>query len=76
MVPTYEVGSSIDFAMKYARDARWNIVGRALEVLEGGFVRKKNSDGWRVLLGAGYGRALTVYDDQVAPGTRPSGSSS
>jgi hypothetical protein len=68
MVPTYEVGASIDFALKYAREARWNIVGRALEVLEGSFVRKLNTDGWRVIVAAGYGRMLTVYDDKVAPG--------
>src|SRR5579883_483599 len=31
MVQTYEVASSIDFALKYARDARWDIVKRALQ---------------------------------------------
>lgn len=68
MVPTYEVGNSIDFALKYARDARWNIVGRAMEVLEAGFVRKMNTDGWRVLVGAGFGRSLVVFDDAVPVG--------
>lgn len=68
MVPTYEIGSSIDFATKYARDARWNIVNRALQVLEGSVVRKYNSDGWRALISAGYNRFLNVYDDKVAPG--------
>jgi hypothetical protein len=67
MVPTYEIGSSIDFALKYAREARWNVVSRALQVLEGSFVRKTNSDGWRVILSAAYGRFLTVYDDLVGP---------
>lgn len=68
MVPTYEIGNSIDFAKKYARDARWNVLGRAMEVLEAGHVRKKNTDGWRVLVSAGYGRSLNVYDDRVMPG--------
>ena len=68
MVPTYEVGSSIDFAMKYARDARWDIVGRAMQVLEASFTRKMNDDGWRTLLYAGYGRNLTVYDDAATAG--------
>lgn len=35
MVPTYDVGASIDYLLKYARDARWDVVGRAMEVLEG-----------------------------------------
>jgi hypothetical protein len=68
MVPTYEVGSSIDFAMKYARDARWDIVGRAMQVLEASFTLKMNDDGWRTLLYAGYGRNLTVYDDAATAG--------
>lgn len=68
MVPTYEVGSSIDFAMKYARDARWDIVGRAMQVLEASFTRKMNDDGWRTLLSAGFGRNLVVYDDAATAG--------
>jgi hypothetical protein len=68
MVPTYEVGSSIDFAMKYARDARWGVVGRALEVLEGGLRPQEEHRRVAGAAGAGYGRALTVYDDQVGPG--------
>lgn len=68
MVPTYEVGASIDFAMKYARDARWDIVGHAMESLEASFVRKMNDDGWRTILAAGYGRNLVVYDDAATAG--------
>lgn len=68
MVSTYDIGSSIDFALKYAEQARWDVVGRALEVLEGSFVRKMNTDGWRVLLAAGVGRNLVVYDDAATAG--------
>ena len=68
MVPTYEVGSSIDFSLKYARDARWDIVGRALQVLEASFVRKMNDDGWRTILAAGVGRGIVVYDDAATAG--------
>ena len=68
MVPTFEVGTSIDFATKYARDARWNVLGRAMQVMEGSVVRKKNSDAWRTIITAGYNRFLNVYDDKVIPG--------
>lgn len=68
MVPTYDVGASIDWALKYARDARWDIVGRAMEVLEAMFVRKANDDGWHTLLAAGVGRNLVTYDDQATSG--------
>ena len=68
MVPTYEVGASIDFLMKYARDARWDIVGHAMKALEASFTRKMNNDGWRTLLSAGKGRNLVVYDEAATPG--------
>lgn len=68
MVPTYEVGSSIDFSLRYARDARWDLVGRALQVLEASFVRKMNDDGWHTILAAGVGRGIVVYDDAATAG--------
>jgi hypothetical protein len=67
-VPTYEVSSSIDFNLKFARDARWDIVSRALQILEGSFVRKMNNDGWRTILAAAVGRGLVVYDDVATTG--------
>ena len=68
MVPTYDVGASIDYLLKYARDARWDVVGRAMEVLEGSFVKKMNDDGWHTLLAAGLDRNIVVYDSDAAPG--------
>lgn len=67
-IHTYEVGNSIDVKMKYLEQGRWDIVGRAMEVLEAGFIMKRNVDGWRVILAGAVGRNLNVYDDQVAPG--------
>lgn len=68
MVPTYDVGGSIDWRLKYARDARWDIVERAMEVLEASFIRKNNQDAWHTLLAAGVGRNVIVYDDQAPSG--------
>jgi hypothetical protein len=65
MVPTYDVGSSIDYLLKYARDARWDVVGRAMEVLEASFVKKMNDDGWHTLLAAGVDRNIVVYDSDA-----------
>lgn len=62
MVPTYDIGASIDYLLKYARDARWDVVGRAMEVLEGSFVKKMNDDGWHTILAAAVDRDLVVYD--------------
>jgi len=68
MVPTYDIGGSIDYLLKYARDARWDVLGRAMEVLEGQFVKKMNDDGWHTILAAGVDRNIVVYDSDAAAG--------
>ena len=68
MVPTYDIGASIDYLLKYARDARWDVVGRAMEVLESQFVKKMNDDGWHTLLAAGVDRNIVVYDSDSNDG--------
>lgn len=73
-INTYDVGSAIDWPLKYAASARWNIVARAMEVLEAGFVKKMNTDGWRVVIAAGAGRtdyqggAPLVFDSGATAG--------
>jgi len=67
-VPTYDVGNSIDWILKYARDARWDIVTRAMQVLQGGFVKKINDDAWHTLLAAGVDRNIVVYDADASAG--------
>ena len=68
MVPTYDIGSSIDYLLKYARDARWDVVGRAMEVLEASFVKKMNDDGWHTILAAATDRNIVVFDSDAATG--------
>ena len=68
MVPTYDIGASIDYLLKYARDARWDVVGRAMDVLESQFVKKMNDDGWHTLLAAGVDRNIVVYDSDSNDG--------
>jgi hypothetical protein len=69
MVSTYDVGSSIDFLLKYARDARWDVVNKATRVLQGSFVKKMNDDGWHTLLAAGVDRNILIYDADASNGT-------
>jgi hypothetical protein len=68
MVPTYDIGSAIDWSLKYARDARWDIVKRAIEVFRAGFVKKMNDDGWHVLLTAAVDRNIIVLDSDASAG--------
>jgi len=68
MVPTYSITSSIDLLLRYMREARWDVVGRAMQVLETGFVKKMNDDGWHTLLAAGVDRNILVYDGDATAG--------
>lgn len=67
-VPIYDIGAAIDWHLKYARDARWDIVGRAMEVMRGQFVKKMNDDGWHTILSAGLDRNIVVVDSDAAAG--------
>jgi len=68
MVPTYDVGCSIDWLLKYARDARWDIVGRAMQVLQASFTKKTNDDAWHTILAAAVDRNILVFDSAAAAG--------
>ena len=68
-VPTFEIANAIDWSLKYAREARFDIIMRALQVYEMGFIRKINSDGWRTILTAADGRGLVVTANGAAPFT-------
>ena len=68
MVPVYSVGNSIDWLLRYARDARWDVVGRAMRILEAGFVKKNNDDGFHILLAAGVDRNIMVFDGDASQG--------
>jgi hypothetical protein len=59
-VPTFKIGNSIDWDIKFMKEARWDVVKRALQVFEAGFVRKINSDGWRTVLAGAADRGLVV----------------
>lgn len=68
MVPTYRFGNAIDWLLKYAREARWDIVARAMQVMEAGIRKKINDDGWHVLLTAAADRNILIYDADASQG--------
>jgi len=67
-VPTYGIASSIDMLLRYAREARWDVVARAMQVLEASFVKKINDDGWHTLLTAAADRNILVFDADATAG--------
>ena len=67
-VPTFTIANSIDYLLQYAREARWDILARVLEVMEAGFTKKMNDDGWHTLLAAGFDRNIIVNDTNAAQG--------
>jgi hypothetical protein len=68
MIPTYAITSSIDYLLRYAREARWDIASRAMQAMEAGFVKKMNDDGWQTILAAGTDRNILVYDGDATAG--------
>ena len=68
MVPTFEVGNAIDWLLRYARKARWDVVSRALQIYQAGFVKKINDDCWHTILSAVYDRNILVYDSDANAG--------
>jgi hypothetical protein len=67
-IQTYDVGSSIDWLLKFARDSRWDVVGRAMAILEATFLRKMNLDGWQTILAAAVDRNIVVFDSAATAG--------
>lgn len=63
-VPTYKLHSAISWGLDYVRDARWDVVARAIEIYANSFVRKLNDDGWHVILQAA--AQNTVVNDTAA----------
>lgn len=67
-IPTYRIQSSIDSTLRYIRNANWAVISRMMEVLESGFTKKMNDDGWQTLLAAGLDRNIIVNDDDAPAG--------
>lgn len=66
--PTFPIKNTISCGMDYARDARWDVVGRMRSVLEAGHIKKKNDDAFHLLIGAGADRNIVVYDSNANSG--------
>lgn len=67
-VPIYYTANAIDLDMRYIRNARWDVVTRAADVMQKGMVKKKNDDAWHTLLSAAFNRNIIVADSDVAAG--------
>lgn len=67
-IPIIDIGGSIDWDNKYARNARWDIVSDALNTLRMEMVKKKNDMAWHTLLSAAVDRGAVVADSDAAQG--------
>lgn len=68
IVHTYEVANAIDWSLRYARDARWPVIERAIQVFRKGFTRKHNTDAWNLITTAAANRAITTNDSGASSG--------
>lgn len=67
-VPVYYVAGAIDWDLRYARNARWDVLSDAAENLRMQFVKKRNDDAWHTLLAAAYNRNIVIADSDAAQG--------
>lgn len=67
-VNTFRVANAIDWDLAYARDARWDVIARAVEVFNAGFVKRSNDDGWHVILAAALATGEMVNDAAATAG--------
>lgn len=67
-IQTYNIASSIDWLLRYSEEAKWDVVGRAMEVMRAGFTKKLNDDGFHTILAAGVDRNILVYDADATQG--------
>lgn len=67
-IPTYRIAGSIDWNLRYAREANGYVLRRGMEVLNAQFVKKMNDDQWHLLVSAGYDRNVVVYDADATAG--------
>ena len=67
-VPIYRIGFAIDWLLKYAKYARWDVIARKGEVFRAAFTKKINDDAWHTLLAAGVDRNIIVLDSSAAQG--------
>jgi hypothetical protein len=65
-VPTFRVGNSIDLDLRYIRDARYDVIGRAAQVLVDGFLARNNEDGWKAILVAAAERQASPVEGPTA----------
>lgn len=68
MIPTFQSTASMDMNKRYAQFARWDVFSRVIEVLESMATKKRNDDGWHVILGAGLDRNVISYDSAATAG--------
>lgn len=56
-VPTFTIASDAEWRLAYARDARFDVVARAVHKLQNSIVKIEEENGWHVLLAAADGSA-------------------
>jgi hypothetical protein len=67
-IQTYKIANAIDWDLDYARDARWDVISRALDVYKSGFTKRLNDDGWHVVLATANSGGFMINDAAAAAG--------
>jgi hypothetical protein len=67
-VQTFKIANAIDWDLDYAKDARWDIIARAMDAFRSGFTKRNNDDGWHVVTALANSAGYMVRDTAAAAG--------
>lgn len=67
-VQTYKIANTIDWDLDFAKDARWDVVSRAMEVFRAGITKRINDDGWHVLIASANSAGFMIRDTAASAG--------
>jgi hypothetical protein len=67
-IQTYKIANAIDWDLDFARDARWDVVARAMDVFQAGFTKRINDDGWHVILASANSAGYLIKDSAATAG--------
>lgn len=67
-VPTYRISAAVDWLLRYSLNSRWDVAARAMRAFEAMITKKRNDDGFHVLITAAADRNIIVYDSDAGNG--------
>lgn len=67
-IQTFKIANAIDWDLDFAKDARWDVISRAMEAFRAGFTKRINDDGWHVVIACANSAGYMIRDTAASAG--------